>query len=335
MSQADSLKSSRLNHGKLLALGIDLGGTKLSAALVADGQVSGEARVVATPHGPEKIIDAIVELVQGFQSEFALCGVGIATAGVVNCDTGEVVASTGNLPGWAGTPIKNLVETRTKLPVFVDNDANAAAYGDAVSMGFTGAACVIGVTLGTGIGTGIVIDGKVYRGACWGAGECGHIRLSLGNKRLCTCGLFDCWEAYGSGRGLVVTCRELLEGVTFKQTDLAKDTDMLTTRMITAAADEGDTFALKAIELWHEHVASGLASLVNAFDPDCFILSGGMSKVVDLDMLMKQLRQRCLPGRGDRQRVLKSSLGDFAGIVGAAQSVMDGITAGAALQAKV
>ena len=289
-----------------------------------------DSRTVPTPEGPENIVNAIVELIHGFQNDFAVAGVGIATAGVVNCNTGEVIGSTGNLPGWAGTPLKQLVEGKTMLSVFVDNDANAAAYGDALSMGLTGATCVIGVTLGTGIGTGIVIHGKPYRGANWTAGECGHFRINLENKRLCTCGFFDCWEAYGSGRGLVATCRELLANVTPRQTKLAADPASVTTRMITQAADDGDVTARKAVELWHDHVSVGLANLANSFNPDAFILSGGMSKVVDIELLREKVADRVLPTAMSKLRFEKSTLGDFAGIIGAAQNALDGI----AIQAK-
>jgi glucokinase len=217
MGQADSLESTRIDSrmkSKMPTLGIDLGGTKISAAAVLDSKVISKARTVDTPNGPDNIVQALTELINQFQSDHVLAGVGIATAGIVNVLTGEVIGSTGNLPGWAGTPLKKLIETRTMLPVLVDNDANAAAYGDALALGLGSAICVVGVTLGTGIGTGIVINGKPYRGANWGAGECGHMRISLENKRRCTCGLFDCWEAYGAGRGLVATGKELLENVT-------------------------------------------------------------------------------------------------------------------------
>lgn len=333
MSKADSLeRNARMDSiikNKVPALGIDLGGTKLSAAPILEHKVVAEAHTMPTPEGPDNIINAIVELIKGFQSDYMLAGVGIATAGVVNCDTGEVIGSTGNLPGWTGTPLKKKVEGRTMLPVFVDNDANAAAYGDSLAMGLSDATCVIGVTLGTGIGTGIVIHGKPYRGANWSAGECGHMRISLDNKRLCTCGLFDCWEAYGAGRGLVATCRELLEKVTPHQTPLAKDPHTLTTRMITSAAAEHDVIANKAIEMWHEHVAAGLGSLANAFNPDAFILSGGMSKVVDLEMLREKVADKTLPTSVANLKLLKSTLGDYAGIVGAAQCALDGIAANA------
>jgi glucokinase len=326
MSQAGSRQSQSIDaklRSQMPAIGIDLGGTKLSAAVVSDCKVITEARTVPTPSGAQNIVAALVDLIKQFQAEHTLSGVGIATAGVVNCVTGDITGSTGNLPGWAGTPLKKLVESKTALPVLVDNDANAAAYGDSLALGLSSAVCVVGVTLGTGIGTGIVINGKPYRGANWGAGECGHMRISLDNKRLCTCGLWDCWEAYGAGRGLVATCKELLHNRTNEQTDLARDPENLTTRQITSAAEAGDIIAQKALLLYHEHIAQGLANLAHILNPECFILSGGMSKVVDIELIREIVVDRTMDRFHEKLQIVKSPLGDFAGIVGAAQSALD------------
>src|SRR5690606_175828 len=122
-------------------------------------------------------------LIREFQEkgDSNLAGIGIATAGIVDCSTGEVIGSTGNLPGWSGTKIKNIFESKTLLPVHVDNDANAAAYGEASSPELRDKKVIAVVTLGTGIGGGIVIDGKPFRGANWGAGEVGHIKIAQDN----------------------------------------------------------------------------------------------------------------------------------------------------------
>jgi len=328
MNQANSPGSQRSStalKNKLPAIGMDLGGTKLAAAAILDLKVVSEARTVPTPKGAENIVNAVTGLIQSFQNEYTVAAVGIATAGIVNCDTGEVIGSTGNLPGWTGTPLKHLIETKTMLPVFVDNDANAAAYGDALAMGLAESVCVIGVTLGTGIGTGIVIHGKPYRGCNWGAGECGHIRINMENKRLCTCGKYDCWEAYGAGRGLVATCQELLAGAKPGESVLAHDPKGVTSHLITSAAANGDPIALKAMHLYHEHVAIGLVNLANTFNPECFVVSGGMSKVVDFPLLNALVKERAEPSNAEKLRVVKSSLGDFAGIVGAAQCALDSI----------
>lgn len=313
-------------QNKVPALGIDLGGTKLSAAVVQDFHVISEPRTVPTPHGAENIVSAIVDMIKAFQSDYMLAGAGIATAGVVDPNTGNILGSTGNLPGWSGTPLKTLIESRTMLPIQVDNDANAAAFGDALAMGMGDKECVVGVTLGTGIGTGLIINGRVFRGANFAAAEGGHMRVNLGGKRYCTCGLFDCWEEYGSGRGLVATVKELLPGVTSDQSELANQTEFLTTRMITAAADNGDIIAQKGLHLWHEHVAAGIASIMHLLDPACFIISGGLSSVVDYELLRELVADRCMPRYAENLRIFHSKLGIYAGIIGAAYEVLTHIS---------
>ena len=307
------------------ALGMDLGGTKLSAALVSDHRAISEITTVPTPSGPENIIEMILALIRKFQDETTLAGVGIATAGIVDCTTGAIMGSTPNIDGWTGTELKKIIEAKTMLPVHVDNDGNASTYGDTAVLGLQDKACVVGITIGTGIGAGIVIYGRPYRGASWAAGEVGHLRLTLGNQRLCTCGLYDCWEEYGAGRGLITTTRELLVGHTVSQTELARSPETLTTRAITAAAASGDIIAGKAISIWHEHLAAGMVNIAQILNPDTFILSGGMSNVVDLELLTDLVKDRCLQPVGDVLTICKSELGHYAGIIGAAQVVLDGM----------
>jgi glucokinase len=328
MSQMQSPRSSNFDSflkTKMPAVGMDLGGTKLSAALVLDNHVVSEPITVPTPHGPQNIIAAILDLIAKFQEKSVLAGVGIATAGVVDCTTGTILGSTPNIPGWTGTAVKNLIESKTILPVHVENDGNAATYGDAGAMGLKEKTCVIGITIGTGIGGGIMIDGRPYRGSHWSAGEVGHLRIALENKRLCTCGMYDCWEEYGSGRGLIKTCQEMLLGVTPEQSALAENPSQMTTHSITAAAEAGDIVAQKALNKWHEHLAAGLVNLAHVLNPDCFILSGGMSEIVDYELITELVKDRCLSTIGDDLVIHKTLLGHFAGIIGAAQVVLDDI----------
>ena len=307
------------------ALGIDLGGTKIRAAAVLDNKILGDTQEVPTPAGSENIVLAILGLINRFQEKHVLAGVGIATAGIVDGVTGEVVGSTGNLPGWTGTPIKAAIESRILMPVHVENDANAAAYGEACARNLRHLNSVCVVTLGTGIGGGLIINGKLIRGANFGAGEVGHHRINLGNKRLCTCGLFDCWEAYGAGRGLVDTAKELLVGVSAEQTPLAAPDLILSTRHIVDAAKKGDIIARRALDLYHEHVAVGIVNLAHILNPSVFVITGGMADVVDFELLHELVVDRSMTVIAQNMRIEKSEAHGVAGIIGAAQLVLDAI----------
>lgn len=325
MSRAKGVEANKIDtlaKSHMPALGIDLGGTKIRAAAVRDNQIITESQQIPTPDGRDNIIDGLVELVNKFRSD-VLAGVGIATAGIVNGDTGEIIGSTGNLPGWSGTQLKTVMESRTLLPVHVENDANAAGYAEARITGLRSKRCVVTVTLGTGIGGGIVLHGRLFRGSNWAAGEVGHIKIAMENKRLCTCGLFDCWEAYGSGRGLIQTAKDLLEGVSDEQTPLASRTTELTTHSIFAASADGDIMAQKIVERWHEHVSHGLVNLAHVLNPDCFVITGGLSEFIDFRLLEDMVIDHCLPTVGDSIEIRQSALGGQAGIIGAAQFVID------------
>ena len=167
------------------------------------------------------------------------------------------------------------------------------------------------------------MKGELYRGAHFAAGEIGHLRANLNNNRLCTCGLFDCWEAYGSGRGFRATAKELLTNVTVDQTPLAALLPDPPVDQVCAAAKEGDIIAKRIVETWHQHVCAGIVTLAHTLDPDCFIISGGMAKFVDYDLLKELVIDKCLPRVGERLDIHQSSLGDVAGIIGAAQIALD------------
>lgn len=308
----------------MAAVGIDLGGTNLRGARIEGGKIVSEPYHIPTPDSPEKIVDALVEVINHFQGD-SICGVGIATAGVVNCQTGEVVGSTGNLPGWAGTKIKQVVESKVGLPVYVENDANAAAYGESRVDELRKKNCIVVVTLGTGIGGGIVIDGNLLHGSGWAAGEIGHIAISLDNSRLCTCGLYNCWEAYGSGRGLEATALEMLKDVESSQSRLVSGGEKVSTYRIFQELSTGDKVAKSIVYRWHEHIAVGLVNLTHILNPDCFVITGGLSEVCDLDLLGKLVKERTLHKIGETVDIRPSQLGTNAGLIGAASCVIDKI----------
>jgi glucokinase len=316
-----------LLKGKIPALGIDLGGTKILAAPISEGKAIAEPVREATPSGRDNIIDKLLSLIERFRKDYVLAGVGVATAGIVDPSTGEVLGSTPNIPGWTGTKLKKIIESKTMLPVHVENDANAAAYGEATVRNLKDKKCVMLLTIGTGIGGGILIDGELYRGQHFVAGECGHIRINLDNKRFCACGLFDCWEVYGAGKGLLATAKEVLAGKTKEQSPLAENLGALTNEVLVSAAQKGDLLALQAMRIWHEHLCAGMTTLAHTLDPDCFILAGGLSKFINMDMLKELIRDRTLPRVGENLEIYPSLLDNLAGIVGVAQIVLDRLAA--------
>ena len=312
-----------MDNKDIPAIGIDLGGTKILAGLVANSQLVGKPVRVPTPAGPENIIKALTNVIADFQKDNSILGVGIATAGIVDTESGAILGSTGNLPGWEGTALKHVVQERTGLRAHVENDANAAAYGEARAAGLHTRTCSIMVTLGTGIGGGIILKGSLYRGAHYAGGEVGHIKISMDNKRRCTCGLWDCWEAYGAGRGLLATALEMTQGKAKDQSSLCGRESDLTTKDVLDAAAAGDAIARDALQKYHEHVATGMSALCHVLDPDCFVISGGMSKFVDLKLIKDLLFSMTLPRIAEKLEIYPSRLGEEAGMIGAAQIVLD------------
>src|SRR5262249_3069483 len=142
-------------------LGFDIGGTKISAAMFDGHAIVSDVKKVPTPHGAEAIIAAFLKLITEFQESYTVTGIGIATAGIVDTIKGYPVTGTNNIPGWAGTQVKEIIEGKTSIPVYVENDANAAAYGEAKSKNLVNSPCTVVITLGTGIGGGILLNGKV------------------------------------------------------------------------------------------------------------------------------------------------------------------------------
>lgn len=323
------------------AIGIDIGGTKINAAILDLHAVETrppEAPIVyktavhkkPTPASPDAFIETIAELVKaclqegGFQDK--TLPIGISTAGIVDPNKGEILGSTGNLKAisYHPFPIKRLVQEATGLPVHVENDANAAAYGEY----WTGAARsqayqnVIMITLGTGVGCGLILNGQLHRGRHFVAGEAGHIRISLTNDRRCTCGRIGCWEIYASGTGLATTgARELAE-VAHSPEALnllkGKDVDEITTHDIIAGVSEENPLARSLMKKWHFAVATGLGSLMNVLDPDVIVIGGGMASFIDQAMLRRFLDERVM-GNMNQTPIRMAELGNNAGFVGAAQ----------------
>ena len=294
---------------KKTIMGVDVGGTKIAFALVSSGRLMTPIYTVKTPKG-EKILNVVGKFYEKFARKYLISGVGISTAGMVS-DEGRIVGSTGNIPGWQGTKVKEILQKQYRLPIIVENDANAAAYAEYQIGSARGANPLLMITLGTGVGGGIVVNGKLVRGAHFAGGEIGHIKLSYTKQRLCTCGRYDCLEAYASGNGLFSLIKHYFPDKYKK----------ITTRglfKLTKSKSKGSIFAIRAIEDWHFYIAEGICNLFQVFDPEKIILSGGLSEEVDIKYLTKQTAQMVLPALEKSIRIEKSILGNDAGLLGAA-----------------
>ncbi|SFK52550.1 ROK family glucokinase [Geodermatophilus ruber] len=305
------------------AIGVDVGGTKIAAGLVDEqGRVAATTRRDTPSTDPEKIEEAITDVVRELAVGEDVEAVGLAAAGLVDADRSTVLFAP-NL-AWRREPLRQAVEKRTGLPVVVENDANAAAWGESRFGAGRGEQYVVTITVGTGLGGGIVVDGRMYRGRNGVAAEFGHITVEEGGRR-CGCGSRGCWERYASGTALVQEARELASvspATAVRLLELAggRPADIIG-RHISQAAQEGDEAALECFAIVGSWLGHGMAGLAAAFDPGMFILGGGVSEAGEV------LRRPTVRALEDRltaanyrppPRVELAELGQLAGIVGAA-----------------
>ncbi|HTW18987.1 MAG TPA: ROK family glucokinase [Mycobacteriales bacterium] len=306
-----------------LSIGIDIGGTKVAAGVVdEDGEVLAVARRRTPSRDPGHIVDVVVEIVGQLRSDFDVAAVGIGAAGFVDAARSTVLFAA-NL-AWRDTPIRDDISSRLDIPVVVENDANAAAWGE-FRFGAGGQEPdVIVLTIGTGIGAGIIIDGVLHRGRFGIAGEPGHMRVVPGG-RLCGCGNRGCLEQYCSGTALVRAAREVAQE---RPADAARllelahgDVANIDGPVVTKAAQEGDAAAVDCFDEIGRWLGQGLADLAALLDPGRYVIGGGVAEAGDL--LLSAARDSyaaVLTGRGYRPLadVVPATLGAQAGLIGAA-----------------
>ncbi len=307
-------------------IGIDIGGTKVAAGIVSLNPDSNEPLIQhrieqPTPTEGAAFIKLLSTMVNELKAKAGITAIGISTAGTVDTVEGVIIGSTANLPAAREVPhIKEALEKQTHLPVHAENDANAAAFGEMAAGAAKGMQDVVMVTLGTGVGTGIVANGQMIRGAHYSAGEGGHIVI-YDNKRACSCGRPDCWEAYASGNGLNVTIREMVaEASEEQQAAFLKHSgnpslQLLTTHHWAPALEEHDALAKEISLRWHHDIARGVRSVINLLDPHAVVVGGGLAKFVDFPMLKELVKPMVMTPSFD---LLPATLGNDAGMVGAA-----------------
>ena len=306
-----------------VSIGVDIGGTKIAAGAVDEGGKIVEVVRRETPATDSDAIEAAVaDAVRELAGRHQVTCVGVGAAGFVDAGRSTVLFAP-NL-AWRREPMRSDLEAELGLTVVVENDANAAAWGEFAFGAAEDAHDLMLVTIGTGVGGGLVLDGELYRGAFGVAAEIGHLRV-VPNGRLCGCGNRGCWEQYASGSALVREVREIAEQGSSQAAALLElaggAADEITGQMVTKAARDDDELAIELLRELGRWLGEGIASLAAVLDPSVVVLGGGVSEAGELLLAPTREAYRAhLTGRRFRPEleIRLATLGNEAGLIGAA-----------------
>lgn len=306
-----------------LTVGVDVGGTKISAGVVDGGGTVLASTRRSSPAGDRSaIVATIADAVTELRASYTVEAVGVGAAGLVDSARSTVLFAP-NL-AWRDEPLRVDLEAKLDLPVVIENDANAAAWGEFTFGAGADVDDFVLVTVGTGVGGGVVLDGALHRGAFGVAAEIGHIRMVPGGL-VCGCGNRGCWEQYASGTALVRETRELVASGSWSGRALLEraggEVAKIDGPLITTAAQEGDAFSIEQMAVVGRWLGEGIATLTAVLDPAMVVIGGGVSAAGDL--LLKPARasfRANLTGRGHRPelKIRAAKLGNTAGMIGAA-----------------
>lgn len=304
----------------MLTIGVDIGGTKVAAGVVDDnGEIVEHTLRPTAADRPDVVAETVADVVRELSQDRPIEAVGVGAAGFVD-ETRSIVRFAPNL-AWREEPLQKKISDLVGLPVVIENDANAMAWGESRFGAGRGQSHVVCLTLGTGIGGGLVFDGALYRGR-WGMGaELGHMQV-VPDGRPCGCGNIGCWEQYASGQALVKDAREIAAAQPERaEILLGLAGGKIEGEEVTEAARLGDPASLAAFRSLADWLGQGMADLAAMLDPGCFIVGGGVSRAADLFIdEAREVFARKLTGHGHRPlaEIRLAELGASAGVVGAA-----------------
>ena len=307
-------------------IGIDLGGTNIVASVVnEDYRILGTGKTpTSTPRSADEIFDDIAAMCREAMDKAGvtindISSIGMGTPGTVN---GEGVIEFANNLGFNNVPARDMLKERLgDLPVFIANDANCAALGEAYAGCGNGSKNFVAVTLGTGVGSGIIVDGKIVTGVNFAGGECGHMVIMVDGEA-CTCGRRGCWEAYASATALIRQTKEAMEKYPDSvMHELAKGEGKVSGRTAFDAMRKGDIAGIEVVDNYIKYVACGLIDIVNALQPEIICVGGGICN--EGDTLMTPLKRFVQAERYSihskiQTKIMKAELGNDAGVIGAA-----------------
>jgi glucokinase len=307
-------------------LAFDLGGTKIAFGVVAEnGEVLGSDKIeTLAKQGPAQAIQRVNLAAQSLLQKLnikpqELIGIGIASPGPLDISKGCVDGSP-NLPGWTGYSIEQGLSSFFNLPARIDNDANAAALGEYKFGAGKNKKNMVYITVSTGIGGGVIVDGRLMRGANGNAAELGHLTLNI-NGPACPCGANGCFEMYASGTAIARRTREAIQaGAPSQILSLAGSLEKITTHHILAALQKEDELAKKIWNETTEYLGRGLAVVINTFNPELIVVGGGVTAAGEL--LFNPVREKALryafPRLAAVCSIVPAGLGSNVGVVGAA-----------------
>jgi glucokinase len=321
-------------------LGIDIGGTNLVVGSVAEDGSTALATASEPTHseaGASDVVDRLVGLAErviaGTRQEVPgaeIMGVGVGAPGPLDTKRG-IVLLTPNL-GWVNMPLRQIIHDRLGLPAALDNDANCAVLGEWWVGAAKGARHAIGITIGTGIGGGIILDGRLYHGASDVAGEIGHTTIDTEGRR-CKCGNYGCLEAYASGPNIALRAVEEIEAGAESQLSAIVDGDLgkITAQTVYQAAADGDELALEIVSDTAKFLGVGIGNLLNVFNPEVVVVCGGVTLAGDhlFEPLRRETARRAFKPAVSACRIVPGALSGTAGVYGAAKVFLDQTAAGA------
>lgn len=311
-------------------IGIDVGGTNVKIALV-----DGEGKIIYSNSVPtyaqmgyEYTVNNIKQAIRDLMKETntdakEIEGIGFDFPGQVDYKTG-VVKLAPNIPGWINVPIAQMIEEEFNIPTRIDNDVRCAALGELKFGAGKGCENFVCITVGTGIGSGLVINGQLVRGAANAAGEIGHIKLQMNGGPICGCGDTGCLEAFASGPSIVAMAQEYLKGgKSTKFREMAGADGEITPYIVAKAAEAGDPVAKRIFEIVGTYIGMGLVSVINLLNPEKVIIGGGVAAAGDLllDPIRKTIKERAMVVACNSVEIVPAELGNSAGVIGASMLV--------------
>ncbi|MBI5150694.1 MAG: ROK family protein [Candidatus Omnitrophica bacterium] len=298
---------------RLCTIGIDVGGTNIKLGLVApSGRIIARTNLITKSYArhPRHLINALVSAVRDLirdngKTAKDIAGIGIGLPGLIDVPQGIVIFMP-NIPGWKNIPLRRIMERQLKIPVFLDNDVNVITLGEWKSGAGKGCANLVCITLGTGVGGGLILNNALYRGEGFVAGEIGHLPLNEDGPS-CNCGGYACFERYVGNRILMQKAAQLFRDTSVRLPD------------VFARARRGDR---RAIRFWQDaatHIGNALVGVINLLNPRMIIIGGGVANNFRFmgPTIRKVIRQRALKVQKKMVRVVRAELGDDAGILGA------------------